>query len=385
MFEENAVFPPTMDVYEPIEDLPKSITTIQQLIRDACALRLHGRIDLLEEALVLYRTAETELLRCDVDYYATETFHPWQELAKCKLGKGLVNASLMEFDKAEESLLQALSLLSSLEGQGKGHDSLNSCQMTQKVVDHLVSKVYIPASEASETSRGWLWKAWHMLSWGVTLLTAGVEPLSTFESSTDPARDPVGDEEVSALCNLFVRGDFFRRYPAYPECVQVDLERLFDLLAQVLIRLDMHNLSIQLYQRLVEEIDRIEIDAVRLPHFYRIRVACIRRVLEYGEKCLADNATDDTPGYYHAFLIEHWLDFAMEQLRKLDECRVVIEFWGDLFRLRGDTDSQSIALCLYAACFYSYGVDMSLVTKQVVDKIQAIVRHDEVSEYCYEI
>lgn len=368
-----------------IIDLPSVIKALQTLRQHADGCRSQGGDAQLEKAMGMYNTIDGVLRKKELYMFCAQDWHR-QETYHCKFGIGRVFAALKSYGSAEKHMLQAIVLLtqSSVQGNPEHQQDQDGSQLLSMVCC-LISDIYLSAfTSSSVDSLGWANKAWHVLSWCITAVFTRSDGswFTTYGLLHDLDKPPVEDVAVHTLYDLLSSRVFLHCYTQWTELMQNNVQEVLDLMSQVLWRLDKHGLAGKTDRQLVESIDYEYVfsDSNKLVVFSSVRLGCIRRVLSYCE--LASNGGNDTGTSVPNQTVIELLDFAFSRLDLLGEGggnRVVYELWGDVYRLRGDWNNLALALCLYAACFHTYGRGVSREMRRLADKIQRLLDNQDVS------
>ncbi|RYH26291.1 hypothetical protein EON65_14800 [archaeon] len=376
-----------------IADVAGSHIAVKSLRQYADGYRLQGGNDQLDKAMVMYNAIE-DILRQLHSICSAEHWHR-QETYMRKFGIGMVYAGVKLFKSAEQYVLHAMRMLIHTHTHIpiSEPDKVKGKRQLLDMATCLIKNVYFAVPKLREypgfNVPEQCTKAWHVclsfilddyVDMPAGHLDSCLQGLN-MPSVTREAVLAIYDKKLSSRAGL-------ARYCQLPDSVREKYRKGLDILYKALVRLGQHELAVQMYQQVINEVDKvyacIPIDTMALELFHPIRLVCVRRVLCYCDELITKATTSElAPSSAADPRVVGLLDFAFSHLTLLgDECVngtgcERCELWGDLYRMQGYC---AAALCLYAACFHSHEGNMNRHMKRLSHKINHLLDNREVRD-----
>ncbi|RYG96345.1 hypothetical protein EON65_54550 [archaeon] len=372
-----------------IADVTGSHIAIGSLRRYADGYCLQGGNDQLDKAMVMYNTIE-DILRQLHSICSAEHWHS-QETYMCKFGIGMVYAGVKLFKSAEEYVLHAMRMLIHTHTPISEPDKEKGKRQLLDMATCLIEKVYFAIPEFREYP-GFLVTEQCTKAWHVCLTFILDDYVDMPAGHLDSCLQGLDMSSVTREAVLTIYGKKLSSRAGLASYCQLPADSVraekyrkgLDFLYKALVRLGQHELAVQMYQKVINEVDNvyacIPIDTA-LALFHPIRLVCVRRVLCYCDELITKTTTSELASSSAVNpQVVALLDFAFRSLTSLgDECDngTGCELWGDLYRMRGYC---CVALCLYAACFHSHGGSRNRHMKRLSNKINHLLDNREVRE-----
>eukprot|EP01031_Cornospumella_fuschlensis_P026466 gene26466-31986_t len=343
---------------------------VQNLRLEADGCRLQGGDDQVDKAMHMYCAVDTILLREELSLFRSEDWYKRE-----RRQRGLALADMQSYEEAEDNLLEVILTTD--------HGGMEHAAELLGAATSLVRHVYfeaadqLPQDTRALAEGSWLHRAWHVLRWSLSIVFSA-EAAPQGDNLLD-LHSSLSDQAVQSLYNTLCSPVFLQSFAiadgkaAEDWCKQV--QEALGLLHQVLKRLSRHALAAQMCSTLLDSLSGRE-----QPVFQVIRLGCVQCMVSYCESLCATRSRGlKVP----SAVLSDWLHRVEQQLAKLDgSSRSAAELWGDWFRMRGDSDSLCVALCLYAACFAVVGASgLNEDGRRVAQKVLVLAAHTPGSNF----
>ncbi|RYH15686.1 hypothetical protein EON65_31345 [archaeon] len=339
---------------------------------EAEGCRLQGGPDQLSKALLKFNDALSILneIRGNLEVSSKWTV----TYSRCLMGLAIAYADQGHIDEAESSVHGSLQLLATLVSDTEiatGQSNSDCIWLHEQLLDMICSAikdVYFKASgDSAQSDNPYLHKAGVLLHWYAGLLVGAVSPQTL--SIADACSQPVDIGRIAGVNNLLM--SLMSKKLPFLSAKRAVLHKLLSLGSSLNMRYQEHEAAFRIYQH---GLAQAEPDALVGQQLSDTEIHALGDMRRECIRC-AIQCCDSSPSVLDSEAKMRLLDnieIMLNTLVDYFEGRSDAELWGDLFRLKGEVENETLSFCLYGACYNTHGRGDNSEMKRLADKMNSL-------------